>query len=154
MEVSKNNPIGLLSNFWIKMIAIVTMTIDHIGFAFFPRLEIFRIIGRLAFPLFAFLIAEGCSYTKNKIKRFLLMLIVGIVYLLVYYIYSKQIYGSIFVTFTFSIFFIFLLQDIKKTFAHTRFVGYGNPLMIIKKYFGTKEKYYSVLKELEKRIYE
>ena len=46
------------------------------------------------------------------------------------------------------------LKDIKLTFSHERFKDYGSPLNIMKKYFGTKEKYYAVLKELEKRIYE
>lgn len=46
------------------------------------------------------------------------------------------------------------LKDIKNTFSHSRFKDYGNPLAIVKKYFGTKEKYYTVLKELEKRVYE
>lgn len=46
------------------------------------------------------------------------------------------------------------LKDVKMTFSHARFKEYGNPLAIMKKYFGTKEKYYAVLKELEKRIYE
>ncbi|MDY4500501.1 MAG: DEAD/DEAH box helicase family protein [Lactobacillus johnsonii] len=46
------------------------------------------------------------------------------------------------------------LKDIKNTFSHGRFKDYGNPLAIVKKYFGTKEKYYAVLKELEKRVYE
>ena len=46
------------------------------------------------------------------------------------------------------------LKDIKTTFSHDRFKKYGNPLAVMKKYFGTKEKYYTVLKELEKRVYE
>lgn len=46
------------------------------------------------------------------------------------------------------------LKDIKTTFSHIRFSKYGSPVNILKKYFGTKEKYYVVLKELEKRIYE
>lgn len=46
------------------------------------------------------------------------------------------------------------LKDIKKTFGHERFQNFGSPVNILKKYFGTKEKYYAVLKELEKRIYE
>lgn len=46
------------------------------------------------------------------------------------------------------------LKDIKTTFSHSRFSKYGSPVNILKKYFGTKEKYYAVLKELEKRIYE
>ena len=46
------------------------------------------------------------------------------------------------------------LKDIKTTFSHPRFQQYGSPLNIVKKYFGTKEKYYAVLKELEKRVYD
>lgn len=46
------------------------------------------------------------------------------------------------------------LKDVKMTFQHDRFRDYGNPLNIMKKFFGTKEKYYAVLKELEKRVYE
>ena len=46
------------------------------------------------------------------------------------------------------------LKDIKTTFSHPRFQQYGSPLNVVKKYFGTKEKYYDVLKELEKRVYD
>lgn len=46
------------------------------------------------------------------------------------------------------------LKDIKFTFQNERFQNYGSPSGIVKKYFGTKEKYYAVLKELENRIYE
>ncbi len=44
------------------------MLIDHIGVVFFPQFLIFRIIGRLAFPLFAWGIAMGYSRTKNFSK--------------------------------------------------------------------------------------
>jgi len=47
------------------------MTVDHIGFILFPQEDIFRIIGRLSFPLFAFLIAYGCTKTRNLNKYFL-----------------------------------------------------------------------------------
>lgn len=46
------------------------------------------------------------------------------------------------------------LKNIKLTFSHARFAGYGNPLAVMKKYFGSKEKYYAILKELERRLYE
>ena len=59
--------------FYLKLIAIVTMLIDHIGLFFFPDIPLFRIIGRLSFPLFAFLIANGAYYTKNQ-NRYLLRL--------------------------------------------------------------------------------
>jgi len=37
----------------ITILAFITMLIDHIGYIFFPFDEIWRIIGRIAFPLFA-----------------------------------------------------------------------------------------------------
>lgn len=52
----------------LKVVALLTMLIDHIGLIFFPQFFIFRIIGRLAFPLFAFGIATGYSYTKDVKK--------------------------------------------------------------------------------------
>lgn len=53
----------ILSSFWLKIIALLTMTIDHIGYSF--DIDAFRIIGRLALPLFCFMIAEGAIHTKN-----------------------------------------------------------------------------------------
>lgn len=62
-----------MSSTTLKWIAIITMIIDHIGAVFFPQTIAFRIIGRLAFPIFAFLIAEGCLKTRN-IKKYALRL--------------------------------------------------------------------------------
>ena len=59
----------ILSNFWLKVIALLTMTIDHLGFLL-PRYNYelataFRYVGRLALPLFCFMIVEGAIHTKN-----------------------------------------------------------------------------------------
>ena len=51
-----------------KIIAVVSMLIDHIGMVLFPDSDGFRIIGRMAFPIFAYLIGEGCIYTESKPK--------------------------------------------------------------------------------------
>ncbi|MBI2034854.1 MAG: hypothetical protein HYT11_03940 [Candidatus Levybacteria bacterium] len=68
-----------MTAFDIKVIAIVTMLIDHIGLAFFfplsPAYILFRLIGRLSFALFAFLIANGAYYTKNM-KKYLIRLFI------------------------------------------------------------------------------
>ena len=68
---------GLNSNI-LKIIALISMTIDHIGLIFFPDVILFRIIGRISFPIFSFLIAEGCLHTKNKTKYLLTVLIIGL----------------------------------------------------------------------------
>lgn len=52
----------------LRIIAMILMLIDHTGSLLFPTLNVLRFIGRLAFPIFAFLLAEGCRNTKNKTK--------------------------------------------------------------------------------------
>ena len=64
----RNSILGLSSN-QLKIIAVITMTIDHIGLYLFPGNLVLRMIGRIAFPIFAFTFAEGCKYTKNRTAR-------------------------------------------------------------------------------------
>lgn len=54
-----------MTAFKIKLIAIITMVIDHIGIFFFPDSVFLRMLGRLSFPLFAFLIANGAHHTRD-----------------------------------------------------------------------------------------
>lgn len=49
----------------IKLVAMVTMLVDHLGAVFFPQYAIMRIIGRIAFPIYAYSIAAGCVYTRD-----------------------------------------------------------------------------------------
>jgi len=51
----------------LKILAIISMLTDHIGVALFPDVQLLRIIGRIAMPLFAFCIAEGYIHTRNKL---------------------------------------------------------------------------------------
>ena len=64
---------GRMTTFVLKIIAIVTMFIDHIGYGLFPNCLILRLIGRISFPIFAYLIAEGFVHTKD-VKKYLLRL--------------------------------------------------------------------------------
>ena len=59
-----------MSSFVIKLIAIISMIIDHSGAVFALHIG-FRIVGRIAFPLFVFLIAEGCRHTRSMEKYML-----------------------------------------------------------------------------------
>ena len=63
-----------LSGFDLKIIAVITMIIDHAGAFLFPQAKILRIIGRISFPIFAFLICEGYEHTKD-VKKYMLRLL-------------------------------------------------------------------------------
>lgn len=54
----------------MKTIALICMIIDHIGMIFFPEYILFRVIGRLAMPIFAFCVARGAYYT-HSLERYI-----------------------------------------------------------------------------------
>ena len=58
-----------LNVFALKTIAILTMLIDHVGAGLYPSQIWFRVIGRIAFPIFAFLVCEGFFHTRN-VRRY------------------------------------------------------------------------------------
>lgn len=64
-----------MSGFQLKLLAMLTMLIDHTGMVLFPELTWMRVVGRLAFPLYCFLLAEGAVHTRD-IKRYLGRLLV------------------------------------------------------------------------------
>ena len=103
-----------LSGNALKILAAIFMTIDHIGVILFPRVLILRIIGRLALPIYAFMIAEGCKYTRNKKKYFGMVFGLGSVCQIVYYLFDGSLYFSILITFSLSILMIYALQDWKQ----------------------------------------
>ena len=60
---------------WLKLIACITMLADHIGAILLPGCVLLRIIGRLSFPIYCFLLAEGAAHTRNA-KRYALRLLI------------------------------------------------------------------------------
>ena len=63
MNVSER--ISCLSGFQLKCIAILSMALDHTGAVLFPQEIWLRCAGRLAFPIFCFLIVEGFVHTHD-----------------------------------------------------------------------------------------
>jgi hypothetical protein len=81
----------------LKLIAALTMVIDHVAFVFFTRTSdlysIFRIVGRISFVLFAYMLAEGFHKTKDVKKYLLRMGLFAIIieaFLIGYYLVSND----------------------------------------------------------------
>ena len=55
--------------FILKIIAMITMTSDHIATGLLDGMPVMRIIGRIAFLLYAFMIAESYYHLKDKPER-------------------------------------------------------------------------------------
>lgn len=62
-----------ITSFQLKVLAIISMTVDHIGAIFLPKIWILRCIGRLAFPIFCFLLVEGFYHTRD-VRKYMLRL--------------------------------------------------------------------------------
>lgn len=79
-----------LTSYHIKLLAALTMLIDHIGVVFFPGVVGFRIVGRISFPLFIWLLVQGETHTRDVGRYGLRLAVLGVV--------SQPIYQLIFDT--------------------------------------------------------
>lgn len=77
-EISPNTERGL-SVFDLKCIAVASMLIDHIGAFLYPSEVWMRYVGRLAFPIYCFLIVEGFFHTRNVKKYFERLLLFAVI---------------------------------------------------------------------------
>ena len=106
----------ILSGNALKLIAALSMLIDHVGVILFPQYVIFRVVGRLAFPIFAFMIAEGCRYTRNKMRYLFTMFGVGAVCQTVLFLYNRSTQMNVLITFSLSVLLIFAFAWFKEEF--------------------------------------
>lgn len=106
-----------MSSFYLKIFALFFMVIDHIGFIIFPENPLFRVIGRLAFPLFAYQMAVGFYHTKNKEKHILKLLGFAIICQIPHNIslglYHLDLSLNIIFTFLTSLLVIYTLEKLK-----------------------------------------
>ncbi|MBR6573450.1 MAG: hypothetical protein IKK61_00460 [Clostridia bacterium] len=95
----------------LKLLAMVTMTLDHLGVQLFPGALWLRVIGRLAMPIYAWMIAEGCAHTRDR-KQYLLRLAgLALVCQLVYFFAMGSLFQCILVTFTLSVLVIYAIDS-------------------------------------------
>ena len=110
----------------LKIIAIITMIIDHTGKELFPKELIFTYIGRIAFPIFAFQISEGYIHTKNFKKYFYRLLIFALVYQIPFSLFLGVFYDgdelNIFFTLLLGLLSIYTYDTIVKKLSTNNFL--------------------------------
>ena len=110
MQIQTKNFAGLTGN-QLKLLALFAMTCDHVGLQLLPQFIILRIIGRLAAPLFAYMIAEGCRYTHNRGRYLGRLLGMAALCQIAYFAAMRSLYQCIFVTFSLSVCLIYALDN-------------------------------------------
>ena len=84
-----------MSALLLKIIALISMSIDHIGSVFLDNNELLHFFGRIAFPVFGFLLVEGFNHTKDDKKRFHKYLFrILFIALITEPLYDKLFYGT------------------------------------------------------------
>lgn len=121
--VTSKFKLGLSGN-TLKIIAMLSMLIDHAGLYLFGDNVIMRTIGRISLPIFAYMIAEGCTYTKNRAKHLAMIAGLGIICQAVSVVMMGRWYMNILITFSLSIAIIYSIdallekgQPLVKAFA-------------------------------------
>ena len=102
-------PKGLSGN-QLKLIAVITMTVDHIGAFLYPQVLWLRMVGRLAYHIFAYMIAEGCTHTRSMPRYLGTMAAMAAVCQVTMYAVIGSLHQYILVAFTLSIGLIWLLR--------------------------------------------
>lgn len=126
MNVSQNSTAKSIGSYFaltknqLKLLALITMLLDHIGYILFPQIILLRIVGRLSYPIFAFSIYEGCRYTRHKAVYFLRILGLGLLCAGGYYFYSGIVYGNILITFSLSICILYSIDLLKNAISAER----------------------------------
>lgn len=59
-----------------QWIAMISMAVDHIGYAFYPNEPLWRVVGRIAFPVYAYLLVQGYRHTRHVGKYLLRLLFI------------------------------------------------------------------------------
>ena len=112
-----------LSSFALHVLAMLLMLCDHLWATLLPQYAMLTHIGRIAFPIFAFLLAEGARHTHDPQKYLLRLLIFAVLSEIpfdlmyggiVFYPYHQNVLW----TFLIALSGIFLAQSVEKKFRH------------------------------------
>jgi hypothetical protein len=95
----------------LKWIAVLTMLIDHIGLVMFPESEIWRIIGRVALPLYSYFLIIGMEKTRNRNQYIERLLKIGVISQLPYYLIFQNLRLNVIFTLIIAALCIYIFEE-------------------------------------------
>lgn len=124
-----------LSGNALKILAMIFMTCDHVAVELLPDWDFLRIIGRLAMPIYAYMIAEGCRFTHDRKKYLWRLSSLALLCQVVYFFAVGSLYQCILVTFSLSVCLIWALETHPKSwgllvFLASAFLCEGLPVLL------------------------
>ena len=124
-----------MTGFGLKIVALISMLCDHSGLVFLGNPSYLNIIGRIAFPIFAFQISEGYVHTKNLKKYISRLAWFAIISQIPFMLFLKSVNLNIYVL---NIFFTLLLglssitiYDKIKTKYNNKYLGFLPVILFI-----------------------
>lgn len=86
----------------MQLIAMITMLIDHLGAVFFFEERWMRIVGRIAFPIYCYLLVVGYRRTRSQkryaVRLFILALVSQIPFMFAFFTSGVNVIGTLFVS--------------------------------------------------------
>lgn len=130
-----------MTSFVLKIIGILTMICDHLSYAIFGKFTILNVIGRIAFPIFAYQLVVGYTNTKNKEKHILKLLIFSIIsqipFMMFLSTFTNQIIINVFFTFFIALVALYIYDKCKNKFlAFLIVVGFSIVAQLINTDYG------------------
>lgn len=105
-----------MSAMLLRIIACVSMLLDHIGYQY--DIEFLRCVGRMAFPIFVFLICNGYRHTSSKLRYALRIGIFALISQVPYSLFSKNAVwldkGNVFMTLLLALLCIWFMDEMLK----------------------------------------
>lgn len=94
-ELSRKNPIKAHVNL-LKLLALIFMTIDHIGLFLFPKEVIWRVVGRLAMPIFVYLVARSVRHSRVSAYVWRLLIFAILAQIMLYFLLNRSMLNILF----------------------------------------------------------
>jgi hypothetical protein len=111
------------------LVAMLTMLVDHIGIVFFPDQEGWRIVGRIAMPIYAYCLVQGFRYTRSKMNYLRRMVMLALISEVPYVIALKMVNINIIGTFVICLLVLIGMERFRGKIAAIGFVTAGSVVL-------------------------